>query len=119
MYKRQDDLTVSWGWLIDDLYIQKETPVVQGLEFSLLHKDISIYPNPTSGKFNIKFDGTWKGYINCNITDIFGRHIYEDVLDNTSSNSLHLINITDKNDGLYFVQLVQGDKKTMKKIIKE
>ena len=114
-----DDLTVSWGWLIDDLYIQKETPVVQGLEFSSLDKEISIFPNPTSGEFYIKFDQTWQGYINCNITDIFGRNIYENVLDNTSSNSSHQINITDSNDGLYFVQLVQGDKKTMKKIIKE
>ena len=61
----------------------------------------------------------WQGYINWNITDIFGRNIYENVLDNTSSNSSHQINITDSNDGLYFVQLVQGDKKTMKKIIKE
>ena len=37
-----DDLTVGWGWGIDDLYIQAEPPVVQGIEFTKLEKNISI-----------------------------------------------------------------------------
>ncbi len=114
-----DDLTVSWGWMVDDLYIQKDLPVVQGIEFTELDKDISIYPNPTSGEFSIDFNDTWQGDVNCRITDIFGRNIYTNTLDNKSSNSSHKIDIRDSNDGMYIIQLVQGEKKTMKKIIKE
>ena len=114
-----DDLTVSWGWMVDDLYIQKEAPVVQGIEFTELDKNISIYPNPTSGEFNIEFNDTWQGDVNCKITDIFGRSVYTNILDNGSSNSSHGIDIRDSNDGVYIVQLVQGEKKAMKKIIKE
>ena len=114
-----DDLTVSWGWMVDDLYIQKDLPVVQGIEFTELDKDISIYPNPTSGEFSIDFNDTWQGDVNCRITDIFGRSIYTNTLDNKSSNSSHKIDIRDSNDGVYIIQLVQGEKKTMKKIIKE
>ncbi|MAS39478.1 MAG: hypothetical protein CMB84_05750, partial [Flammeovirgaceae bacterium] len=47
------------------------------------------------------------------------RSIFRDILDNSSSNSSHEVDIRDSNDGIYLVQLVQGDKKTMKKIIKE
>ena len=114
-----DDLTVSWGWMVDDLYIQKDLPVVQGIEFTKLDKDISIYPNPTSGEFSIDFNDTWQGDVNCRITDIFGRSIYTNTLDNKSSNSSHKIDITESNNGVYIIQLVQGEKKTMKKIIKE
>ena len=114
-----DDLTVSWGWMVDDLYIQKDLPVVQGIEFTELDKDISIYPNPTSGEFSIDFKDTWQGDVDCRITDIFGRSIYSNILDNKSSNSSHKIDIRDTNDGVYIIQLVQGEKKTMKKIIKE
>ena len=114
-----DDLTVSWGWMVDDLYIQKDLPVVQGIEFTELDKDISIYPNPTSGEFSIDFNDTWQGDVNCRITDIFGRSIYTNTLDNKSSNSSHKIDITESNNGVYIIQLVQGEKKTMKKIIKE
>ena len=114
-----DDLTVSWGWMVDDLYIQKDPPVVQGIEFTELDKNISIYPNPTKGEFRIDFNDTWQGDVNCRITDIFGRSVYTNVLDNQSSNSSHQVDIIDSNDGVYLVQLLQGDKKTMKKIIKE
>ena len=114
-----DDLTVSWGWMVDDLYIQKDLPVVQGIEFTELDKDISIYPNPTSGEFSIDFNDTWQGDVDCKITDIFGRSIYTNTLDNKSSNSSHKIDITESNNGVYIIQLVQGEKKTMKKIIKE
>ena len=83
------------------------------------YKNISVYPNPTTGEFRIDFKDTWQGDVNCKITDIFGRSIYTNVLDNQSSNSSHQVDIRDSNDGVYLVQLVQGDKKTMKKIIKE
>jgi hypothetical protein len=114
-----DDLTVSWGWMVDDLYIQKDLPVVQGIEFTELDKNISIYPNPTEGEFKVEFKDTWQGEVVCKVTDIFGRSIFTKVLDNSSSNSSHKIDIRDSNDGIYLVQLVQEERKTMKKIIKE
>ena len=114
-----DDLTVGWGWMVDDLYIQKEPPVVQGLEFTKLDKNISIFPNPTDGIFNINFSDTWEGDVKCNIIDIFGRSVHSSILENANSTSEHTIDISSSNDGIYVVQLVQGDKKTMKKIVKE
>jgi hypothetical protein len=114
-----DDLTVGWGWMVDDLYIQIETPVVQGIEFTKLDKNISVYPNPTNGIVNIKFNDTWRGDVNFKITDIFGRSITERILDNKNASSSHSIDISNSNDGVYIIQLLQGDKKTMHKVIKE
>ena len=91
-----DDLTVGWGWMIDDLYIQMDPPVVSGIEFTELDENISIYPNPTNGQFKVNFSDTWQGDVDCNSIDI-----------------------SDSNDGIFIVQLVQGDKKTMQKIVKE
>ena len=105
--------------MVDDLYIQMETPVVQGIEFTELDKNISIYPNPTKGIINIKFNDTWRGDVECEIIDIFGRPIYERLLDNNSASSSHSIDINNSNDGIYIIQLVQGDKKTMHKVVKE
>ncbi len=114
-----DPLTVGWGWMIDDLYIQKETPVVQGIEYTKLDENISVFPNPTVGEFSIKFNETWRGDVRCQITDIFGRPIYSNILDNRNGSSSHEIDISSRNDGLYLIQLVQGDKKSMFKLIKE
>ena len=50
------------------IFILKDLPVVQGIEFTELDKNISIYPNPTSGEFSIDFNDTWEGDVNCKIT---------------------------------------------------
>lgn len=114
-----DDLTVGWGWLVDDLYIQMETPVIQGIEFTKIDENISIFPNPTSGEFKVQFSDTWRGDIDIEIIDIFGRPIYNSNLDNGSGSTSHDIDISYSNDGMYLVQLVQGDKKAMFKLVKE
>ena len=114
-----DDLTVGWGWMVDDLYIQMETPVVQGIEFTKIDENISIFPNPSKGEFKIQFSDTWKGDIDLEIIDIFGRPIYDDKLNNNDGSSSHDVDISSSNDGLYLIQLIQGEKKAMFKLVKE
>ena len=114
-----DDLTVAWGWMVDDLYIQMETPVVQGIEFTKIDENISIFPNPSKGEFRIQFSDTWKGEIDLEIIDIFGRPIYDDKLNNNDGSSSHDVDISSSNDGLYLIQLIQGEKKAMFKLVKE
>ena len=114
-----DDLTVAWGWMVDDLYIQMETPVVQGIEFTKIDENISIFPNPSKGEFRIQFSDTWKGEIDLEIIDIFGRPIYDDKLNNNDGSSSHEVDISSSNDGLYLIQLIQGEKKAMFKLVKE
>ena len=41
------------------------------------------------------------------------------ILDNNNASSSQSIDISNTNDGIYIIQLVQGDKKTMHKLIKE
>ncbi len=42
-----DDLTVGWGWAIDNLYIQEERPSVLGIADDILNAlSIEVYPNP-------------------------------------------------------------------------
>jgi len=96
-----------------------ETPVVQGIEFTKIDDNISIFPNPSSGEFKIQFSDTWRGEIGLEIIDIFGRPIYNENLDNGSGSTSHDVDITSSNDGIYIVQLVQGDKKAMFKLVKE
>ena len=43
----------------------------------------------------------------------------EKILDNKNASSSHSIDISNSNDGVYIIQLLQGDKKTMHKVIKE
>ena len=57
--------------------------------------------------------------IDLEIIDIFGRPIYDDKLNNNDGSSSHEVDISSSNDGLYLIQLIQGEKKAMFKLVKE
>ena len=80
---------------------------------------ISIYPNPTSGIFKIRFNDTWKGNVDLRVLDIFGRSQYLRNIDNSSGQGEHEVDISNKSDGVFFVELLQEDKRVIKKIIKQ
>ena len=81
-------------------------------------KPISIYPNPSSGIFTIKFNDTWKGDVDLRVLDIFGRPQYLRRVDNSSGQAEHEVDISSKTDGLFFVELSQDDKRVIRKILK-
>ena len=114
-----DPFTVGWGWAIDDLYIQMDPPVVSGIEDLQADVGINIYPNPSGGIFNVKFNNVWKGNIDIKVLDIFGRNQHQNILDNSSGNETHKINLSNNSNGLYILELNQDGKRVVKKIIKK
>ncbi len=114
-----DPFTVGWGWAIDDLYIQMDPPVVSGIEDPQEDIGINIYPNPSDGIFNVKFNNVWKGNIDIKVLDIFGRNQHQNILDNSSGNETHKINLSNNSNGLYILELNQDGKRVVKKIIKK
>ena len=45
--------------------------------------------------------------------------MYDDLLNNSDGSSSHEVDISSSNDGLYLIQLIQGEKKAMFKLVKE
>ncbi len=78
---------------------------------------ISIYPNPTSGKFNLTVSNELVSVKNIEITDITGKIIinYQFAIDNSQFD----INLSDFESGIYLIK-IQTDKEVFTtKIIKE
>ena len=72
---------------------------------------INVYPNPTSGFFNLKMSQVEK--VQIKIYNIFGVCIYEDI--RTSSN--FQIDLSAQLNGIYYVQLKSEQGTMNKKII--
>lgn len=70
-----------------------------------------IYPNPTSGKLNLEFPGTFTGKIT--ISDITGKT----VLEKQFSNQKCSFDLSDTKRGIYFVH-IESDANSWHKIIK-
>ena len=75
--------------------------------------DFSIFPNPNSGKFTIKFNNPSIHNAEIDIVDVNGKTIYKNKL-NTSDNLE--IDISENAKGTYFIRINDGNKSIQKVI---
>ncbi|MBL6729805.1 MAG: T9SS type A sorting domain-containing protein [Bacteroidia bacterium] len=73
---------------------------------------INLYPNSTTGKFNITVENT--GDVVVKVGDILGNVLDIDVTDNM--NGTFSIDLSVVADGVYFVQVKNGDYFATKRI---
>lgn len=77
---------------------------------------VSIYPNPSTGNFNLNMSGLTSSTVDVNITDVSGK-----VVMNTSFNTVNgglnaPINISNVEEGVYIVR-VNGDSSIVRRIV--
>ena len=81
----------------------------------VLNNNIHIYPNPSSGIFNIEFNETLAQKVT--VYDAIGKVVYENMTDTNSTNVR--IDISEFTTGMYFVKINAREKVIIKKIIKD
>jgi len=81
-------------------------------------EEFALYPNPNKGSFMVKFLSNSSNDIGINVYDISGREVYKKSFSNTGNFSQN-INLDNVQTGVYLVSIIDGTKKTMKKIIIE
>lgn len=86
-------------------------------ENSLEVENISFYPNPNNGKFNLKFNVDNKGNTEIKIYDINGKEVYNELLKNFKGNYDKAIDISTEGKGTYFLNITQNGKVLNKKIM--
>lgn len=73
----------------------------------------NIFPNPSNGVFQVQLLNTDED-VTVSVTDITGRLIFSDRI---AGKSLFSIDISEKAEGTYFLQITDGEKQTSKPII--
>ena len=93
------------------------TPALSAHEFGGLD-NFSLFPNPNTGNFTVKFDSTSTNDIDIIVHDIRGRNVFEKTYTNTGvfAQNLQLDNVQ---AGIYLVTVKDGDRKVVKKIVVE
>ena len=85
---------------------------------SFAFQNLSVYPNPNDGTFNVQFNSSTNDKIAIGVYDMRGREIF-----NKSYNNNGLFNETlqlnDVQSGVYLVNILDGDRKITKKIVVE
>ncbi|WP_299885945.1 reprolysin-like metallopeptidase [uncultured Lacinutrix sp.] len=106
--------TGFWGQVED--YSVNVTDALSVDEFSL--NNLSIYPNPNNGAFNVKFNTT-SSNIDVAVFDIRGRSIINNSYNTTSGEFNKAINLGNVESGMYLLNIDDGSTTITKKIIVE
>ena len=79
-------------------------------------QNFALYPNPNDGSFTIKFNSNSNNAIKIGVYDMRGRDIFNKTYQNNGlfDQSLQLNNVQ---SGIYLVNIQDGDKKIVKKIV--
>ena len=98
-----------------EIYEEVETPKVAAenrLEFSQL----DMYPNPNQGAFTLNFE-IQPGATIIRIKDVNEKEVYTNEMPNFNGIFSDRIDISEHPSGVYFLEIEQGDKKVIKKVI--
>jgi len=88
-----------------------------GMEENTIN-NFEIYPNPNKGVFNIKMNTTFESEVDIIVYDIRGRRVYNMHYE-SSTNFKEEVKLNSVQSGLYFIEVNNGSKKIVKKIIIE
>ncbi len=83
---------------------------------SYVNENYKLYPNPSKGIFNIEIEKKLSNeHIRVNIYNISGRKIYTN--EYSSANDTMSVNASSFQQGVYLVEVISANKKTIKKLI--
>ncbi len=98
----------------------KEEPVGIG-DVNNNRDDIHLYPNPVKERFSLQFDGSPNKALQINLLNMNGEHIsalYKGKTDGSFAKKTFNIN-NSLASGMYMVEVIQGDKRSYKKLLKQ
>jgi hypothetical protein len=88
-------------------------------EQDLSLENISCYPNPATGRFNLSFDVPGKGDVTVEVYSMEGSKVLSETVKEMSGRFSREIDLSDEAKGVYFVRVTQGGGSTVKKLIVE
>lgn len=78
--------------------------------------DFALYPNPNKGSFTIQFKSDSLSRVQIFVHDILGKKVYANSFDPTAyfNQSIELLDVA---SGIYLISIIDGDQRTVRKII--
>ncbi len=97
--------------------------IVLNVDISLfdneLSQSLSIFPNPASNQVNISFDSFGSADAVVRVLDLTGKEVMVKVLDNLNGKADFMINIGNLADGVYMIEVSNGELNATKRLIKQ
>lgn len=84
-----------------------------------LLQGVEIYPNPSTGIFNVKVDNAQRGAITLRVTDALGRTITSKTLTKGATPLQHTLDLSNLSTGVYNLHFDMPDGSTVTRLLKQ
>lgn len=98
-----------------DTMVNTITVTAVGINNTVNAKNVAIYPNPNSGKFNVDFQLTLRDDVTVKVTNLNGQTVYSNKIGSTSAENLS-IDLSDLAAGVYTLKVEGVNTQITKKI---
>jgi len=117
----EDEMMVAAIWYVNDLEgIDTTATQIAKEPKTDVTKGFSVYPNPSSGRFNITYRLKEEANVRIQLYDMFGKKVREIVQNQPRSKGTHNLEFTDRrlSSGVYYLNLNVNEQKMVRKIVK-
>jgi hypothetical protein len=115
--KRTSDLNITISEILED------DKSLDGIDYSLKSNlkptELKFYPNPSNGRFNLRFKLDQAKEETVKVMDILGNEVYKERIIDFNGSYDNQIDLTGKDKGIYILQIVQKKKVLTQKILIE
>ncbi|MDZ4750012.1 MAG: PDZ domain-containing protein [Flavobacteriales bacterium] len=100
-----------------DMANEKASPKIE-IDNDLVFEQITFFPNPGNGIVNLNFNLMSNGNLSVVLYDSKGNKVYMEERGAFTGAYTNVIDISEKADGTYYLQIMQGGKSYSKKVVK-
>ncbi|MBB6610743.1 T9SS type A sorting domain-containing protein [Pontibacter sp. Tf4] len=80
-------------------------------------EDLSYYPNPSSGQFNVSFTLLEKGQATIKVLNSAGKQVYQEKLDKNARQYAKQLDLTGMGTGIFYLQVEQNGRTLTKRLL--
>ncbi len=95
----------------------EDSRLVTALNDQYFNNSVLVYPNPAESKIYIDFTNEYKGKVYVKLIGVDGKSYFEKTLLKNDFSISKEVEVSTINRGIYFVELIFGDQKEVRKII--
>jgi subtilisin family serine protease len=119
IYTKQPVDSSRWGAGKINAYaaIKRTIATIGVTEQKFTQTQVNLFPNPTSGSFQLYCEATQNNDLQVTITDIMGKSIQQYNWTAGDSNNTLTINLGNENKGVYFVNISNGSSTEVRKVL--
>ena len=79
--------------------------------------NVNVYPSPANTNVSIEFFAQENMQISIGITDVVGKTISKEIIDVPVGRFIKSMDVSELTDGVYFIEMIQGNQKSISKFI--